>query len=326
MKTSRVSRMIQLITALQSGQSYGAENLTEILSISKRMVFRDLNELKKVGVPCSFDHKTRGYRIDPKFFFPAPNLNNHEALSLLLLAHKVKNRIHFPFKNSAIMAALKIENDLPEKTKRFCNAALEKISIKAGPQENLDLLDQKFTQLLDAILDKRIAAICYSSPDGQGDMETNICPYHLMYNNYAWYVLAKKESGNETCLLKLSHIKKCCILDKCFVEDKKLDLAEHIGRAWSMAPEGILYNVKLRFLPQAAQSVCDVQWHSTQTVNFQEDGSAIMELRVDGLNEIKWWILSYGDQVQVLGPASLREKIVQIAQNVAKQLPEELSV
>ena len=137
MKTSRISRVIQLLTALQSGHSYGVENLTEILSISKRMVFRDLSELRKVGVPCSFDHKTRGYRIDPKFFLPAPSLNNYEALSLLLLAHKVKNCIHFPFKNSAIMAALKIESVLPEKTKRFCSTALEKISIKAGPQENL---------------------------------------------------------------------------------------------------------------------------------------------------------------------------------------------
>jgi proteasome accessory factor B len=318
--------MIQLLTALQSGQSYGVENLTEILSISKRMVFRDLSELRKVGVPCSFDPKSRGYRIDPKFFLSSPSLNNYEALSLLLLAHKVKNHIHFPFKNSAIMAALKIESGLPEKTKRFCNTALEKISIKPGPQENLDLLDQKFTQLLDAILDKRIAAICYSLSDGQEDMETNICPYHLMYNNYAWYVLAKKESGSEICLLKLNHIKECRILDKCFVEDKKFDLAEHIGRAWSMVPEGVLYNVKLRFLPQAAQSVCDVQWHNTQTVNFQDDGSAIMEFRVDGLKEIIWWILSYGDQVQVLAPASLREKVVQIAQNVAKQLPEGLSV
>jgi predicted DNA-binding transcriptional regulator YafY len=319
MKTSRVSRMIQLLTALQSGQPYSANDLAGILSISKRMFFRDLNELKQVGIPYRYDSKSRRYRTDPKFFLSSLSLNNQEALSLLLLAHKIRNHIHFPFKNSAIMAALKIENDLPEKTKRFCNAALEKISIKAGPQENLDLIDQKFTQLLDAILDKRIAAICYSSPDGQEDMETNICPYHLMYNNYAWCVLAKKESGSEICLLKLNHIKECRILDKCFVEDKKFDLAEHIGRAWSMTPEGVLYNVRLRFLPQAAHRACDVQWHSTQTVNFQEDGSAIMEFRVDGLKEIIWWILSYGDQVQVLTPASLREKVVQIAQNVAKQ-------
>ncbi len=86
-----------------------------------------------------------------------------------------------------------------------------------------------------------------------------------------------------------------------------------------MAPEGRLYHVKLKFLPEVACSVSEVQWHSTQTVTFEDDGSAIVEFRVDGLNEITWWILSYGDQVQVLAPKILRQKIIEIAQNMVKQ-------
>jgi proteasome accessory factor B len=86
-----------------------------------------------------------------------------------------------------------------------------------------------------------------------------------------------------------------------------------------MIPEGRLYNVKLRFLPEVAHSVAEVRWHSTQTVTFQDDGSIIMEFRVDGLNEITWWILSYGDQVQVLAPAALRQRVIKIAQNMVKQ-------
>ena len=86
-----------------------------------------------------------------------------------------------------------------------------------------------------------------------------------------------------------------------------------------MMPEGRLYNVRLRFLPKVARSVADVQWHSTQTVTLQDDGSIIMEFRVDGLNEITWWVLSYGDQVQVLAPAALRQRITEIAQNMVRQ-------
>jgi predicted DNA-binding transcriptional regulator YafY len=86
-----------------------------------------------------------------------------------------------------------------------------------------------------------------------------------------------------------------------------------------MAPEGRLYNIKLRFLAEVAQGVADVQWHSTQTVDFQDDGSVIVEFRIDGLNEITWWILSYGDQVQILAPACLRQRVVDIAQNMVEQ-------
>jgi len=317
MKTSRVSRMIQLLTALQSGQSYSADDLAGILNISRRMFYRDLRELKQVGIPYRFDSKSRRYRTDPKFFFSAQSLSNQEALSLLLLVHKARNHIHFPFRDSALMAALKIESDLPEKTKHFCITALQKISIKADPQERLELLDQKFAQLLEAILDKRIVTFNYDFPAEQEDRIIDLQPYHLMYNNYAWHVLGRM--GQQAHVFKLSHIRELRILDKRFIEDEKFDLSEHLGRAWSMVPEGRLYNVRLRFLPEIAHSVADVRWHSTQTEIFQDDGSIIMEFRVDGLNEITWWILSYGDRVQVLAPAALRQRVMEIAQNMVRQ-------
>ncbi|MDD5326863.1 MAG: WYL domain-containing transcriptional regulator [Phycisphaerae bacterium] len=326
MKTSRISRVIRLITALQSGRPYGASDLAEMLKISRRMVFRDLGELRKTGVPCSFDSKAQRYKIDPAFFLSVPKLNDQEALGLLLLAHKARNHIHFPFKDSTLRAALKIESDLPERTKRFCNTAMEKISIKTDPQERLDLLDQKFTQILKAILNKQIVLIHYDSPLERKCIVTNLSPYHLMYNERAWHALGKTELNKEVGVFKLNHIRELKTLNKYFADDKTFNLSEHIGRAWSMAPEGRLYNIKLKFLPEAARAVADVQWHCTQTVTFQDDGSAIIEFRVDGLNEITWWVLSYGDQVQVLAPASLRQKVVKIAQNMVKQNNQSLSV
>jgi predicted DNA-binding transcriptional regulator YafY len=119
--------MIQLLTALQSRESYSAYNLAEMLNISKRMLFRDLNELKKIGVPYNYDKKSRGYKIDPSFFFSTPTLETQEALGLLLFIHKLRNNIRIPFGNSAFKAALKIESKLPEKLKRFCQNALDKI-------------------------------------------------------------------------------------------------------------------------------------------------------------------------------------------------------
>lgn len=318
-RIGRIGRIIQILTALQSGQRYKVGGLSELLKISKRMVFRDLSELRKVGVPCHYDRNSRCYRIDQKFFFSAPNLNDKEAFGLLMLAHKVRNHIHLPFKDSALSAALKIENDLPDKTKRFCGTALEKISIMASPQKRLDLLDKKFTQLLDAVLNKRIVTICLYLAIKQDDEVINFYPYHLIYDDYTWNVLGRRESNNKICVLKFNHIKELHILDEHFTEDKKFDLSDYIGRAWSMIPEGRLYSIRLRFLSEIARNVADVQWHSTQTVTFQDDGSAILEFRVDGLNEITWWILSYGDKVQVLAPPALRQKVINIAQNMLKQ-------
>ena len=319
MKTSRVSRLVQILTALQSGQRYAVDDLAKMSGYSRRTVYRDLEELQKAGLPCYYDKKDHCYTIDSEFFLRAPDLSTQEALSLFLLVYKARNYLHLPFRDAALRAALKIESNLPDEIRRYCNTALRNISIRTEPQVNIDLFDKLFAQLQDAIFKKRVVSIRYYLPREQKSIVTNLSPYHLMHKDHAWYVLGKSDLRKGVGTFKFSQIEELNVLDKCFIEDEEVDVSEYLGRAWSMTPEGRLYHVKLKFLPEVARSVSEVQWHSTQMVTFEDDGSAIVEFRVDGLSEITWWILSYGDQVQVLTPKILRQKIIKIAQNTVKR-------
>ena len=47
------------------------------------------------------------------------------------------------------------------------------------------------------------------------------------------------------------------------------------------------------------------------------DGSVIMQFEVCGLLELQSWILQWGNQVEVLEPAILREDICEIARQIA---------
>jgi len=131
-------------------------------------------------------------------------------------------------------------------------------------------------------------------------------------------VLGRSSLHKSVRSFKLNRIRELKTTKRCFVGGENFDVYEYFGRAWSMIPEGQLYNIKLKFSPELAHDVAEVQWHSTQQVTFEDDGSAIIEFRVDGLNEIIWWILSYGDKVQVLAPRILRQRITKIARNVVK--------
>lgn len=318
MKHSRVSRVVKILTALQSGQSYAVDDLAEMFGLSRRTVFRDLKELQNIGVPYHYNVKESSYKIDPEFFLPPIDLNLQEALSLLLLIHKSRDQFQLPFKNSALLAALKIENNLPAKLRKYCNTVLQNISIRGYPQAPANSLNKIFSQLQNAIARKRKVTILYHSLFENKDITTELSPYHLLYNQRAWYVLGKSSVHKAVRTFKLNRIKELNVSNRCFVDEGNFDVSEYIGRAWSMIPEGRIYNVKLRFLPKVADNVAEVQWHSTQTVTRNKDGSIITEFRVDGLDEIIWWILGYGDQVQVLAPAALRERITQVARNVIK--------
>ncbi|UCF43238.1 MAG: WYL domain-containing protein [Planctomycetota bacterium] len=318
MTVGRVSRMVQVLTTLQSGQRYAVDDFAEILGISRRSVFRDLKDLRTAGIPVHYDKKKRCYAVDEEFFLSPPELTTQEALSLLLRVHKAKNHIQLPFKESALRAALKLESSLPVKIRQYCGNALRNISIRPEPIARLNSLDRVFAQLQRAISKKETVKIRYCVTGEQKSELTDLDPYHLIHCGHTWHVVGKSSFHGGIRTFKLNEIRELTALDRLFVEEEEFDVEEYIGRAWSAKPEGRLYNVKLRFAPAVAHSVANVQWHKTQKVTFQSDDSAILEFRVDGLNEITWWVPSYGNAVEVLAPRILRQRIVKIAEEMVR--------
>jgi len=312
---------MQILTTLQAGKSYAASDLSKMFGTSRRTIFRDLKELQAIGVPYRYDPRTGGYMIEPEFFLPPVDLSLQEALGLLMLAHKTRNQIQLPFKNSVLLAALKIENNLPARIRQYCNKALQNISTRASAQALVTHsagLDKTFAQLQQAIVKKRKVNIRYHSLFEGAIIDVELSPYHLLYNKRAWYVLGRSSLHESVRTFKLNRIRELTTTQRCFVDGEKFDVYDYLGRAWSMIPEGRIYDIKLRFLPKVANNVAEVQWHSTQQVVHNSDGSATVEFRVDGLGEITWWILGYGDQVQVLAPKTLREKVLEVAKNMTE--------
>jgi proteasome accessory factor B len=318
MKLGRISRIVRILTLLQSGHSYSVDKFASILGVSRRTFFRDMKELEAIGVPYHFDTKTGGYNLDPEYFLPSVDLTLQEALSLLLLVHKGRNHLPLPFKNSALLAGLKVENNLPAEIRRYCSASLAGISIKPDRHAPMDVLDRVFAQLQEAIRKNRKVKMTYHSLYEREQIDLTLCPYHLFYNHRAWYVVGLSSLHDAVRTFKLNRIGTLELQSERFVAERKFDIVDYLGKAWSMIPEGRLYHVRLRFAPKVAQNVSEVRWHCTQKTTWNDDGSVTMEFRVDGLGEISWWILGYGDQVEVLAPTALRKQTAATAKRMAK--------
>jgi len=320
-KRSRINRVMQILTTLQAGQGCTIRDLSRMFGTSRRTIFRDLKELQAMGVPYHYDPVTNRYRMEPEYFLPPADLNLQEALALLLLAQKVSNQIQFPFRKSARLAALKIESNLPVGIKKYCSNILEHIWTRREDQACLRQsrhFDRIFSKLQEAIARKRIVSLSYYSPMNAHETDVELCPYHLLYENGMWYILGRCNRHKGIHTFELNRIRDLTLMGKCFLDDEDFDVSEYLRRAWSTIPEGHIYHVKLLFLPKVAKDVAEVTWHHSQKVTYNKDGSALIEFRVDGLSEITWWVLRYGDQVQVLSPKSLRKRIREIAENVVK--------
>ena len=195
MKSSRVGRVVQLLTTLSKAsgaKGYTTGELSRMFGVSRRTLVRDLKEIQDIGIQPLFSSSRRGYALPPEQFLPPINLNLQEALGLLLLVHKMRSQIQMPFKHSALLAAMKIESRLPPKVRRYCESALARISAKAGaqvPAPTTPGLDNIFALLQSAAAQQRKVCIDYDSLFDGKAIQCKLSPYHLLYNQRAWHVV-----------------------------------------------------------------------------------------------------------------------------------------
>lgn len=317
MKVSRLQRILQMVTILQSGRYYSASELAARLGITRRTVFRDLQTLHLAGIPYYHDEKKGGYKMDSSFFLPPLNLELSEAMALLLVTCQYGTEQALPLQQGAHDAALKIESLLPGHVQQHCGSVLKSTSVRFSPRAKHEGLNEIFTGLQSAIKNCRKVTIAYDSFHAdEGLLETVLSPYQLHFARRAWYVIGHSSCHEEVRTFKIGRIKRMEVLRQRYVLDEPFSIDDYLGAAWSIMPEGKIYRVKLRFSTMVARNVAEVLWHPRQKLSWENAGTLLYEVAVDGLNEIAWWVMGYGDQVEVLTPMQLRRRLADVAGNI----------
>ncbi|MCD6304003.1 MAG: WYL domain-containing protein, partial [Planctomycetes bacterium] len=173
-------------------------------------------------------------------------------------------------------------------------------------------------RLAAAVARRKVCRVVYISFHERRQMTLTLWPLRLVFLNRGWYLLAHSPRYNERRTFKLGRIRRLTVLDETFQVPDGSKGERLFGDAWCMIPEGKLYDVHLRFRKKVAANVAEVCWHPSQRVQWNDDGTIEFHVTVDGLGEISWWILGYGDQVEVIAPACLRRKIGMTARRVAR--------
>lgn len=318
MKVSRLERIIRLVAILQSESYHDYDELAAQLGVTRRTIFRDLKTLQSAGVPCYHDEEKGGYHITDSFYLRPLNLTLPETLALLLVAQHDRNSQTLPLQRQAYQAALKIQSALPSHLREHCCNTLRTVSVRPGARVPHDRLEESFAQLQRAIRERRQVEMTYDSLHDKEVLELALEPLHLHFSRRAWYVIGRSLLHEEIRTFKLKRIQQIKVLNKRFVLEKPFRIDAYLGNAWALMPEGEMYRVRLRFTAMVAQNVAEVLWHRTQEITWQKDGRLVYEADVDGLTEISWWILGYGDQVEVLGPEKLRGMIAERVENMGR--------
>jgi proteasome accessory factor B len=310
MNVTRISRLLKLIGLLQAGRGRNAKWLAVECGVSRRTVFRDLDVLREAGLPLVFDDEFQAYRIPQSYLLPPTNFTPEEALAVLVLCDELGTNNRLPFYAPAQSAALKLQSALPAALRKHLSEVTGAIRIQLPPGAPLDDKQPVYRQLLEAIARRQCVRVQYDSYAEGQVIQTRLSPYRLIFSRRAWYVIGRSSLHRQTRLFHLGRVRAIEATFDHYRIPRGFSLERHLRNAWHLIPErGPDRAVRIRFERLVARNVAEVQWHKTQRVHFNADGSLDFQVKVSGLHEITWWVLGYGDQAEVLHSPELRKLV-----------------
>lgn len=321
MKYTRIHRLLRLITLVQGSRDLNARRLAELCQTSERNIYRDVQMLQGAGVPISFDDERSGYSIQRNFFLRPVELTLEEALAMLTLAEQVGVRRQIAHTADAGRAAEKLRAVLPGAIAEMAGELIPRTQIELAKRAN-DQAADVYATVRQAISTRRALKCEYESLNGGSELDARpfrFDPYALYFGQRAWYAIGLHHAHKQVRTLKLCRFTRCTLTDKPYPIPDDFSLNGYFGQAWRMMPSGTTYDIQLHFDATMAEGVADTHWHDSQDVQWREDGTIDVHFRVDGLEEIIWWILSYGPHCRVIKPAKLAGRVKALHKAAAGQ-------
>lgn len=320
----KIHRLLRILTLIQGETGWTAQKLAEECGVGIRTIYRDMSVLEGAGIPYFHDPDTMGYRVRKDFFMPPVDLTLDESLAILTLGEHIGRREQIPLARPASRAIAKIRSQLPQKLRADLDDVDRRIVLmlaRAGPHEGID---DVYEQVRTAITRRRVLRCAYESVKkslkGGDDGEVfEFRPYALLFCQRAWYAVGHHAGRGEIRKLKLNRFTLIEPTGKPYAIPDDFNLDDHLGDAWRMIRGPRKYDVELHFDRTFAETIADTHWHRTQEVEHEPDGTVTLRFKVDGLDEIVWWVLSMGPHCVVKQPPELAARVRELAAGVVAQ-------
>jgi proteasome accessory factor B len=318
MNSQRITRLIRLIEVLKKGGGHNATGLAKTCNVSRRTIFRDIEVLRFAGLPVGYDEELDCYKMMCGDDLQPIRVTPSEAFALVAIVLQTGLRDRLPIYESAASATHKLWSGVSATAKRRLHRLRRAIVVRPSQTNTLSGKAKLFQQLVEARVSGRVVRIAYDTGQDNSIIKTTLRPYQLVSCQHNWYVVGRSSYHGEVRTFSLSRVSHPKLLSKRYRVPRDFNLDRYVGNAWALHPgTGEDYAVAVRFSRAVATSVTDTYWHRTQQIESEKSGAIIFRAQVSGLNEIASWILSFGDQAEVIEPAPLRQLVSQHVRKLA---------
>ncbi|MBI2831679.1 MAG: transcriptional regulator [Chloroflexi bacterium] len=311
-KTERMLRIWLLL--LRNPLHFTTKDLAEKFEVNVRTIYRDLVTLGNELMVPVYEDKAR-WAIDDSYFLPPIRFTVSEALNVFLAARLMLGYSH-RYDPNVDSTFTVISSALPPPLQKQVQKTLD--WMRALPKSEAYL--RNLAKLAEAWMSQRRARITYRSLEAEKATGRVIEPYFIepAAAGHSSYVIAYCRRAGEVRTFKIERIEDIQVTDETYTIPADFDANKYFGSAWGVVVEGEAKTIRLRFSPVVARIIEETVWHPSQVLERQKDGSVMMTLQVMDTVDLYSWILSWGDGVEVLEPAEIREELLHTAKSIVK--------
>lgn len=308
----------------ESGRAFGVKELADQLGVSKPTIQRDLatleNEFALIEEQVGAQKKV--YRIDRSI----------QALEKIDFGTTELLAVHAALASAGSLAGSPLHADLQQ--------VMQKVRGFLAPRHNggLDAMARVFVPhvrgfvdyaphadtidcLADCIGRRYLCRVVYHAAWKGTTREHLVRPLRLVWHRSALYLLCQRESHAEITTLAVHRIRECERTSEGF-RPPRVDVDAHVHKAFGIFVSDDEQDVEILFDEAIAWRVEERTFHPDESKERLADGRLRYRVRSSAQWEIVPWVLSYGDQAELVEPQSWRDEIARTLAEQARRYGE----
>ncbi|MCI0707835.1 MAG: YafY family transcriptional regulator [Ignavibacteriae bacterium] len=307
---NRTDRLLAIVLELQNKGTVRAEDLAGTFSVTKRTIYRDVQALSEAGVPVAAEPGV-GYSLVEGYFLPPVNLTNDEAMMLVLGADFVSHSFGREYCDVASSASRKVEAVLSKPMRKEVQEQKRSMWFLSMNSQHKTHEVEILKRVRQAVLERKTIRFTYYkryAQEREGPLSREVDPYILWHISGNWLVGGYDHLRKATRSFRLSRIEKLEITEKQFSRPKNFlkDFGEN--QKFDIIVKALFNNSVARWVLESRPFFLASHRRTSQGLH--------VVLKSNNMDQIVPWLLSWGSNVKVLSPDSLRKHLAVEAEQV----------
>jgi proteasome accessory factor B len=218
------------------------------------------------------------------------------------------------------MVIAKVAASLPARTANHLERIIKVFTPLQRGTRSYETRSNLLRDLRTALLLQLTVELTYRKPYADKASTYRIDPYELLLYDHGLYITGDSHRSRGERLFLVDRIRDIRLREERFEIPPSFSAGDRYRKQFGLMEEPP-QEVRIWFSPDVAHLMKERQWHPTQQVKKLNGGAVEVMLHAGGLDEIAWWVLSWGKEAKVLGPPKLVRIVTDQLSKSLKQYP-----